>query len=453
LSSQPGFASAQVLSVMKDSPATVFTTLPHAPREPKLYQPRKVLPSAARCAIGSGSGMTPMALDISLPVVAMAMVAHGIRGSSGHVQFTRRSAAASRRRSCRWAGNSALRRPALQQRVAQESGAADAASEIAALEREAARLRAGAAELEAVRAAGELAERRRVLSRFDTDGSGGVDAAELRRGMREELGMEVDEGDCLHVLARFDRNGSGELELDEFDVERVRAALERRWAGDPAEEARRARAARDGPPAEDGRAAPEGSQHDGVLVRIGCALPYLLPLLDGVTYGLPLALQFPQLLPVVTPLVLMRHSLESVPFGSIACFLCMQHLSRQEWVPAPLRYSLDQATALDVRICLFGLFFEFGPQLISYVVPFTQEDISDGVISTAPTAASLACDIVFWNLAALAFLLLAACIAYNVAGSLIGYAPQPVPIVLQEDERSTALTSSSKEQGDHDSRV
>jgi len=54
-----------------------------------------------------------------------------------------------------------------------------------------------------------------LFSRFDADGSGAMDAAELR-ALCASLGRELSEEDALQVLAQLDTDGSGAVSFDEF---------------------------------------------------------------------------------------------------------------------------------------------------------------------------------------------------------------------------------------------
>ena len=55
----------------------------------------------------------------------------------------------------------------------------------------------------------------RAFRRFDADRSGDIDAAELQRVL-VQVGMEVDAAQAQQVLAKFDRDGTGKLDLHAF---------------------------------------------------------------------------------------------------------------------------------------------------------------------------------------------------------------------------------------------
>lgn len=55
----------------------------------------------------------------------------------------------------------------------------------------------------------------RFFRRLDRDGSRSLDAGELRQGLAK-LGLALDEAEAQSVCRRWDRNGSGTLDLEEF---------------------------------------------------------------------------------------------------------------------------------------------------------------------------------------------------------------------------------------------
>lgn len=319
-----------------------------------------------------------------------------------------------------------------------------AKSEAASLEEAAARLRAEAAEFEAER-------RQRFFSEFDVNGSGGVDAAELQLGMKQRLAIKLEESTARYLLSLFDKNRSGELEFEEFDLKLLQSAALASIRDE--EEVLAKQQAEDQREADEKTVAnlPGENQEDGLWVRLACALAYLLPVLDGILYGLPLCLIFPQLLTVYAPLALLMNLLEQIPFGSLIIFVIMQYLSRQQWVPALLRYNLCQAVDLDVRICLFGLFLQLAPMLAGAFVPLSEEFIEAGIISTIPTGYAILLGFVGLGLATLVFLPFIASIIYSITWSIFGYVPRSIPMVSQEAERIMGLPQEETDKDKDDS--
>lgn len=321
-----------------------------------------------------------------------------------------------------------------------------AKTEAASLEQAAARLRAEAAEFEAER-------RRRCFSEFDVDGSGGIDVVELQLGMKRRLAMELKASTARTLLSFFDKNLSGELEFDEFDLKLLQStALARDREEDLAKkQAEKESGAEEKAAIESPQTLPGENQDDGLLVRLACALAYLLPVLDGLQYGLPLCAVFPQLLAIVAPLAVLLSSLEQIPFGSLIFFLVIQYLSRQQWVPALLRYNLCQAVDLDIRICLFGLFLQLAPMLVEAFVPLSEESIEAGMITTQPTTFAILLVCLGILLATLVFLPFIVSIIYSITWSMFGYVPRSIPMVSQEAERIMGLPQETGKDNNNDS--
>jgi Ca2+-binding EF-hand superfamily protein len=99
-------------------------------------------------------------------------------------------------------------------------------NEIDRLETIAATLRAEAAALEAGRAQ-ELADAaERAFRKFDTDQDGEISLTELKAGLEQIFKIKLSEKRVQDLLADFDKNGDGKLQLDEFGgVEKFRTSM------------------------------------------------------------------------------------------------------------------------------------------------------------------------------------------------------------------------------------
>lgn len=268
--------------------------------------------------------------------------------------------------------------------------------------------------------------------------------------MTEYLGIDVDEDGSSFILAKFGKSGSGELALDEFDVKLFQTALERKRLEDRAkkedEQARQSRMqeAEDSlDTSTDQEDILDGSQDDSIVVRLGSALAYLLPLTDGAKFGLPLCIFFPDVSTLVQPLISLEALVDTVPFGSLILFILVQYLSRQRQVPSLMRYNFAQAIDLDLRICLLSIFLQLAPLAIGAFVPFTEETIAEGIISDSFTPAALVLAGLGVILATLVFLPFFACIMYCIICSMFGFAPRGIPVVSQEAERAMRLSRHS----------
>jgi len=100
---------------------------------------------------------------------------------------------------------------------------------VALLTLEAAALRAEVARLQKERSTFQRPNEGSLFEAFDTDHSGGVDAAELQRGLGELTGNEMSTETAKRLLDKYDENGDGVLQPDEIDVERMEATL-KQWS-------------------------------------------------------------------------------------------------------------------------------------------------------------------------------------------------------------------------------
>lgn len=264
--------------------------------------------------------------------------------------------------------------------------------------------------------------------------------------MLDSLGIDIDEGGSSFLLAKFDKSGSGELDLEEFDVKLFQGALEIKRLEDRAkkedEQARQSRTQDAGDSLDmttDQEDILDGSHDDSIVVRLGSALAYLLPLTDGAKFGLPLCILFPDVSTLVQPLLSLEALVDTVPFGSLAAFILLQYLSRQQQVPTLMRYNFAQAIDLDLRICLLSLFSQLAPLVIGAFVPLTEETITEGIIDDSFTPAALVFACVAVILATLVFLPFIACVMYSIICSMLGYAPRGIPVISQEAERAMGL--------------
>jgi len=61
----------------------------------------------------------------------------------------------------------------------------------------------------------ELVELREAFSLFDTDGSGSIDASELKRVLGC-LGRKLTTEELVEIISSIDQDGNGQIEFDEF---------------------------------------------------------------------------------------------------------------------------------------------------------------------------------------------------------------------------------------------
>ncbi|CAM9424632.1 unnamed protein product [Chrysoparadoxa australica] len=288
-----------------------------------------------------------------------------------------------------------------------------------------------------------------VKSQFETldvDGNGVIDVQELVQGLepilreklkgnlKKRLGTsptpsQVNEaiselpGATLittetaeELLSQFDTNKDGVLQLNEFDsLEVFRQRFERIVA-------EQADAARESARVErEQKVAQELAQemYDALEInndpatgvdRVLSTLPYILPLLDAVTFGSHFV-QTHENIPFLTPLFLAAVIFRAIPFSGISLFFGFQFIASNPKINKLVRYNLRQAVNLDILVAL--------PALLSSIalVASGGGQGGEGNVELFNTGS----DVLF-------FLALGA-IAYSVGASLLGQFPNKLPIL------------------------
>ena len=90
--------------------------------------------------------------------------------------------------------------------------------------------------------------------------------------------------------------------------------------------------------------------------RIFACLPYLLPLVEGFTFGIPLFKQVPALALAFTPLFPLLQIYDSVPFAGLVVFFALFFLVvRNESIAHFIRFNTMQAILIDIVLVLCGI--------------------------------------------------------------------------------------------------
>lgn len=298
---------------------------------------------------------------------------------------------------------------------------AKAAAEAAKLALEAAQLRAEAEEMERANKA-----RRRALRAQEILGdkkTSGVTAVDLRAQMKEVMDMEITEEQAKFLVTAC-KPGEAEAALKEEDLagEAFDEALSKIVA--QVQETKRleaiATAEREAKEAEERRKnEPEpvvwtGEENDdrGFGTRVVAALAYLLPLVDGLQFGLPLLQVAPFLFPFFAILSIPSTILNAIPFGTLILFIIMSALSNNRELPRLVRFNLQQAVLLDI--------FLFIPSILTGLFSM----VAGG---TGGAAAAINLGI---------FILLILAVGYSVIFTLGGKDPDGLPFVSQATKRS-----------------
>nr|AUO68229.1 Tic20-like protein [Saccharina japonica] len=268
----------------------------------------------------------------------------------------------------------------------------------ARLHETAAAFRAQAAELEDKRTQERQAGAERSFNSFDSNQDGAVDVVELKAGLegplrrsfvkqltarmgrkpdREEIDARIAAlpGGSLFPddLARklidtYDQNGDGLLQRSEFaPTEELRTRLENMFR-DQQETARQARVEERQRQMEDklaaevgtgaGAVVPAGGVNDGPATAADkalSALPYLLPLVDGISFAGHLFGAFPEQTAWAQPLAAVLLALRSLPFATLVGFFSLSALSGNPQVNKLVRFNMQQAINLDIALIVPGV--------------------------------------------------------------------------------------------------
>jgi hypothetical protein len=289
----------------------------------------------------------------------------------------------------------------------------DSDNEIEKLRTMAAKLRAEAAGMEAVKAQ-ELADAaERAFRKFDTNQDGVVTLTELKAGLEKSLKMELPENRVKQLLADFDKTGDGQLQVGDFaGVDQFRnrlealardekaAAVELTKTAQKEEETSKLMEAKmeminDKPPTNTDK-----------LVSV---IPYLFPLLDSLQFANFLVNKNPENL-FAGLAALLYTAYRSIPLGGFIAFFALNTLSGNPKINRLVRFNMQQAIYLDIALffpgLLAALYALVGQGLGFELPPALIELGSDGL-----------------------FLTLLATLGYASISSLLGVTPDKIPLV------------------------
>ncbi|CAM9396855.1 unnamed protein product [Pylaiella littoralis] len=265
----------------------------------------------------------------------------------------------------------------------------------------AAAIRAQAAELEEKQKRERREGADRSFKAFDSNNDGSVGIAELRAGLEgplkktftaqltarmgrkptpEEVDAKVLElpGGTLfpddlakRLIQMYDQNGDGALQQSEFaPTEELRARLESifRERREEELEARKAEKKRemDSKSGAKGKGKSSKGSSDGEAAsataaeKALCALPYILPLSDGIVYARHIYSAYPQQMAWSEPLAALLIGVNSLPFATLVAFFGMSILSRNQNINKLLRFNMLQAINFDIALIVPSV---FGPLL------------------------------------------------------------------------------------------
>ena len=295
----------------------------------------------------------------------------------------------------------------------------DANQEAEKLRTSAARLREEADELAREQARERSLAARRAFDMLDTDGDGALSLEELKAGLEKTYQLDVPEDRVRRLMDDLDASGDGRLQPDEFiGIGQFRNRLEAMADAERRQEMEAKRAAQK--EAEIAQLVesqlelindkpPSGTD------RIVSVLPYLLPLMDGLSYG-KFFLAGHEDNPLVGVLALLYTVYASIPLGGFLAFFGLTFLSGNLAANRLVRFNAQQAIYLDVALFL--------PGLVATLAGAASAGLG---VALPPGLGELGSDAVFATLAA--------AVGYSAVSSLLGATPDKIPFLSEAVDR------------------
>lgn len=344
-------------------------------------------------------------------------------------------------RTSNWRGFSlhqaGARRGGLQLRMAKEQLPQIKMNEnIARLQAMAAKLKAEAAEMEALVAQDRVKSVAEAFDSFDTNRDGSISVEELKEGLEKAFkNLIITEEQAKKLMIAFDNSGDGAIQIEEFQgVEAFKLRLEA-FLRDEKEAAIQATASAkeaqvNAELAEQRAEALAQFLNDGPASdsdKIVSLLPYLFPLLDSVQYGRYL-LNTEESNPLVRILTIFYNVYENVPFSGLIAFFALSVLSNNMRLNRLVRFNIQQAIFLDIGLIVPGLLGGIGTVGLPYLGVAVPENVS-AALST------------------LTFVLFSSLILYSCASSLLGQTPNKIPYVSERVELRVPTANMFDEEG------
>ncbi|CAN0271001.1 unnamed protein product [Discosporangium mesarthrocarpum] len=324
--------------------------------------------------------------------------------------------------------------------------------EASRLRETAAAIREESLELERKAAEDRRQRAERAFNTFDKNGDGHVDLAELQEGLEGSLRYEFVKiltkrfnrrptteevnrriaalpGGVLRLeetwqelIASYDTNGDGVLQPCEFaPAEELRYRLEAIYAQQQELEREARVAAREEVEAKTQRAFVKEGGMEGLALtdandspptaadRALSALPYLLPVMDLLSYAGHLFTAYPDQFAWAQPLVVLLSIYRAIPFSGFASFLGISFAANNPAVNKLVRFNLRQAINLDIALLLPGI-----------VGALSTLAAGDDAARLAPLGQISSDLVVLVGLVAM---------VYSIGSSALGIYPNKIPII------------------------
>jgi len=263
---------------------------------------------------------------------------------------------------------------------------------------------------------------------FDTDRNEKVDANELRSGVKDLWGVEVDSMTASRVITRLGRTGDDVLQPTDFDLKRMEEVLNQVVAENQAAKAKEANELQkqrdDGLQEATSKALKDlgvgdkdSSEEADALARVGSVFAYVLPTLDTFRFSQALV-HFSWTAPLLSVMDWGNQILYGSPFGigSLILFIAMQRIASDGNQPFLLRFNMRQAALISI--------FSFLPECLRTFATVggqaalgSYDKWGDWSPGSLPQSISDAGN-------SFVFILLGSCILYSVVSSLMGVRPR-----------------------------
>jgi len=279
----------------------------------------------------------------------------------------------------------------------------------------AAQLRKEAAELEKEQAWERSQAAGMAFDKFDTNQDGQLSLDELKVALEKTFKLEVPEDRVQRLMNDFDTSGDGKLQKDEFvGIEQFRNRLESMVYEERQQEVESQKQAQK--EAEISQLIESqlnliNDKKPSNVDRIVSALPYLLPLMDGLSFG-KFLLTGHEDNPLVGVLALLYTVYRSIPFSGFVAFFTFSALASNLSTNRLVRFNAQQAVYLDLALFVPGLVIALAGAASSFLG-----------LSFPPVIGELSSDAVFVTLIAT--------IGYSTVSSLLGVTPDKVPFLSE----------------------
>ena len=271
----------------------------------------------------------------------------------------------------------------------------------------------------------------KAFTKFDLNHDGTISVDELKVGLEKATKIEIPQNRIEKLLQRFDANGDGVLQMEEFaSVDRLKNQLDfivREEKALALEETKRAKQMETEKELQEMRMSLINDGEPTASDKVVSVLPYLFPLLDSLQYAGPWVTSHPDnVFAQVAAVVFTLY--RSIPLSGLLAFFALSSLSSNLSLNRLVRFNMQQAIYLD-----FALFV---PGLMAALLGAVGSGL--GLPATGVVTEYLSDAVVLGTLAT---------IAYASTTSLLGSTPDKIPFVSDAAKRRMVTPDMFDEEG------